>query len=96
MFSSARDELRLCVRRGHPVKDSAKSEHVELYALKSERLILLCPEQRTGQISRYWLNKARIDLTNAIAANNMPAVIRLTELGWGVSFVFEAHHTQQI
>ena len=85
------EELRLCVCRGHPVKDSAKSGHVELSALKSERLILLSPEQRTGQISRWWLSKAGIDLTNAITTNNMPAVISLTELGWGVSFVFESH-----
>ncbi|MBQ9433402.1 MAG: LysR family transcriptional regulator [Synergistaceae bacterium] len=91
----AREELRLCVCRGHPVKSSANfsdgNGHVELSVLKSERLILLSPEQRTGQISRYWLSKSGIDLTNAITTNNMPAVISLTELGWGVSFVFESH-----
>ena len=52
---------------------------------------MLSPEQRTGQISRYWLKKAGIDLSNSITTNNMPAVISLTELGWGVSFVFESH-----
>ena len=87
----AREKLRLCTRLGHPVKDLAKNGHVELSALRDERLILLSPEQRTGQISRYWLKKAGIDLSNSITTNNMPAVISLTELGWGVSFVFESH-----
>ncbi|MBQ7216312.1 MAG: LysR family transcriptional regulator [Synergistaceae bacterium] len=87
----AREELRVCTCRAHPVKDLAKNGHVELSALRDERLILLSPEQRTGQISRYWLKQAGIDLSNAIATNNMPAVISLTELGWGVSFVFESH-----
>ncbi len=87
----AREELRVCVCRNHPVKNSAKNGHIELSALKEERLILLSLEQRTGQISRYWLARAGIDLSNAITTNNMPAVISLTELGWGVSFVFESH-----
>ncbi len=87
----AREELRLCVCRGHSVGDSAENGHVELSALRDERLILLSPEQRTGQISRYWLKRAGIDLRSSITTNNMPAVISLTELGWGVSFVFESH-----
>ena len=87
----AREELRVCVCRGHPVRASAKNGHIELASLRDERLILLSPEQRTGQISRYWLKKAEIDLSNSITTNNMPAVISLTELGWGVSFVFESH-----
>lgn len=87
----AREELRLCTCRNHPVKCSARDGHVELSALRDERLILLSPEQRTGQISRYWLKRAGIDLSNSITTNNMPAVISLTELGWGVSFVFESH-----
>ena len=87
----AREELKVCTRLGHPVRDLAKSGHVELSALGEERLILLSPEQRTGQISRYWLARAGIDLSNSITTNNMPAVIALTEQGWGVSFVFESH-----
>ena len=87
----AREELRVCTCRNHPVKDLAKNGHIELCALRKERLILLSPEQRTGQISRYWLAKAGIDLSRSITTNNMPAVIALTEQGWGISFVFESH-----
>ena len=87
----AHEELRVCTCRNHPVKFSAENGHIELSALRDERLILLSPEQRTGQISRYWLKKAGLDLSNSITTNNMPAVIALTEQGWGVSFVFESH-----
>ena len=87
----AREELKVCTCRNHPVKSSARKGHIELCALKDERLILLSPEQRTGQISRYWLKKAGLDLSNSITTNNMPAVMSLTEQGWGVSFIFESH-----
>lgn len=87
----AHEELKVCTCRNHPVVSSAKNGHIELCALKNERLILLSPEQRTGQISRYWLKKAGIDIANSITTNNMPAVISLTEKGWGVSFIFESH-----
>ena len=81
----AREELKVCTCRNHPVKSSAKNGHIELYALRDERLILLSPEQRTGQISRLWLERNNIPLTNSIVTNNMPAVISLTDQGWGVS-----------
>ena len=87
----AHEELRVCTCRNHPVKASAVNGHIELSALRDERLILLSPEQRTGQISRYWLARAGIPLTNSITTNNMPAVMSLTEQGWGVSFIFESH-----
>lgn len=87
----AREELLVCTCRNHPVKNLAVNGHIELSALKDERLILLSPEQRTGQISRHWLKHAGVDLSNSITTNNMPAVIALTQQGWGVSFVFESH-----
>ena len=88
----AHEELLICTCRNHPVKSLADSSgHLDLSALRDERLILLSPEQRTGQISRYWLQCAGIPLSNSITTNNMPAVISLTEQGWGMSFIFESH-----
>ncbi|MBQ7545217.1 MAG: LysR family transcriptional regulator [Synergistaceae bacterium] len=87
----AREELKVCTCRNHPVKASSEDGHIELSALRDERLILLSPEQRTGQISRHHLKLAGIPLTNSITTNNMPAVMSLTEQGWGVSFIFESH-----
>ncbi|MBQ9419549.1 MAG: LysR family transcriptional regulator [Synergistaceae bacterium] len=93
----ATEELLICTRKNHSVKKSAvhnpASPHkkIDLAMLKDERLILLSPEQRTGQISRWYLQKSNINLNNAIITNNMPAVISLTEQGWGVSFMFESH-----
>lgn len=93
----ANEELLICTCKDHPVKKSARdnpaSPHkkIDLEAIKNERLILLSPEQRTGQISRWYLQQNNISLGNSITTNNMPAVISLTEQGWGVSFIFESH-----
>ena len=88
----AKEELLICTCRDHKIKKLADSNnHINLSALKDERLILLSTEQRTGQISRFYLQKNNISLENSITTNNMPAVISLTEQGWGVSFIFESH-----
>ncbi len=87
----APEELLICTCRNHAVKDSSADGRIDISAIRDERLILLSPEQRTGQISRYYLKQAGIDLANSITTNNMPAVISLTEQGWGVSFIFESH-----
>lgn len=85
------EELLVCTCKGHHIMKSSLNGHIELSSLRDERLILLSPEQRTGQISRYWLSQSGISLNNSITTNNMPAVISLTEQGWGVSFIFESH-----
>lgn len=87
----APEELLICTCRNHKAKASSVDGRLDLSAIRDERLILLSPEQRTGQISRYYLKQAGIDFTNSITTNNMPAVISLTEQGWGVSFIFESH-----
>ena len=93
----AREELLICTSKNHPVKHFAHvnpaSSHkkLDLSILRNERLILLSPEQRTGQISRYYLKQAGINLSNSITSSNMPAIIALTEKGYGVSFIFESH-----
>ena len=87
----ATEELLICTCKNHNVKNFSVKKRIDLSALKGERLILLSPEQRTGQISRYYLQKNNISLENSITTNNMPAVISLTEQGWGVSFIFESH-----
>ena len=93
----ATEELLVCTCKNHPVKkfaekiSSGSHLRIEISKLKDERLILLSPEQRTGQISRWYLQKNNISLANSIITNNMPAVVSLTEQGWGVSFIFESH-----
>ena len=87
----APEELLICTCRNHMAGKLAAGGKLDLSAIRDERLILLSPEQRTGQISRHYLKQAGIDLANSITTNNMPAVISLTEQGWGVSFIFESH-----
>ncbi len=87
----APEELLICTCRNHKAKNLSVDGRLDLSAIRDERLILLSPEQRTGQISRHYLKQAGIDFANSITTNNMPAVISLTEQGWGVSFIFESH-----
>ncbi|MBQ4470364.1 MAG: LysR family transcriptional regulator, partial [Synergistaceae bacterium] len=84
----AAEELLICTCKN---KFAARDKRLDLREIRNERLILLSPEQRTGQISRYYLRINNISLENSITINNMPAVISLTEQGWGVSFIFESH-----
>lgn len=84
----AAEELLICTCKN---KFNAHAKRLDLHEIKNERFILLSPEQRTGQIARYYLQKNNITLENSITINNMPAVISLTEQGWGVSFIFESH-----
>lgn len=91
------EELLICVRKNHPVGKFARQnpasihKKLDLSILKNERLILLSPEQRTGQISRYYLKQSGINFDQIITTSNMPAIIDLTELGYGVSFIFDSH-----
>ena len=85
------EELLICTCRNHKAKNFSVDGRLDLSAIRDDRLILLSPEQRTGQISRHYLKQAGIELNNSITTNNMPAVISLTEQGWGVSFIFESH-----
>lgn len=93
----ATEELLICTCNNHPIERFAKinpaSKHqkLELQMLKNERLILLSPEQRTGQISRYYLQKSGIKFENIMYIENMPAVMDLVEIGYGVAFIFESH-----
>ena len=87
----APEELLICTCRNHRLKNEAVKGRLKLSSVKGERLILLSPEQRTGQLARHYLKKNGIPPDNSITTNNMPAVISLTEQGWGVSFIFESH-----
>ena len=62
----AHEELLICTCRNHKVRESSANGHIELSALKDERLILLSPEQRTGQISRYYLQKYAREFINLV------------------------------
>ncbi len=94
----ATEELLICTCKDHPIKNFSRNnpassyKKIDLSILKNERLILLSTEQRTGQISRYYLKQAGINFSNnPLTINNMPAIIDLTEAGYGVSFIFDSH-----
>lgn len=93
----AAEELLICARKNHPIgkfavnNPASRYKKLEIGILKNERLILLSPEQRTGQISRYYLKQSGVKFDNVITTSNMPAIIDLTENGYGISFIFDSH-----
>lgn len=93
----ANEELLICTCKNHKLKDlafynpSSPYPKIKLSLLKNERLILLSAQQRTGQISRYYLQKSGTKFENVLYIENMPAVMDLVEAGYGVAFIFESH-----
>ena len=59
--------------------------------MKNERVILMRPEQRTRQIVDGILREEGIRLENVLSTTNLPAIMELVALGYGVSFIHESH-----
>ena len=51
----------------------------------------MMPEQRTRQVMDDYFHDHNIKFENIIYTSNMPAIIELVSIGYGVSFIFESH-----
>ena len=91
------EEMLLCTRRGHPVGRLAKPNPASKYPkldpalLKSEILLQMMPDQRTRQITDDYLRDYSLQFENVMYTSNLPAIMELVSLGYGVSFIFESH-----
>ena len=56
---------------------------------------MMLPSQRTGQIIQAYLQEQSIHLDNVIYTSNMPAIMELVSMNYGVAFVFEPHLKHQ-
>lgn len=92
-----KDELLICTCAGHPLGRFAKPNpasrypKLELPLLKNEQIIMMRPQQRTRQILDAILKEEKIKYDNVTCTGNLPAIMELVALGYGVSFVHEAH-----
>lgn len=91
------EELLICTSKGHPLGRFAKPNPASQYPkldpalLKNELILLMMPEQRTRQVMDDYFHDHNLKFENFIYTSNMPAIIELVSIGYGVSFIFESH-----
>ena len=91
------EELLVCTSKGHPLGHFAKPNPASRYPkldpalLKNELILLMMPEQRTRQIVDDYFHDHNLKFENMIDTSNMPAILELVSMGYGVSFIFESH-----
>lgn len=91
------EELLICTGKDHPIgqfavpNPSSPYPKLDVSLLKDELVIMMLPGQRTRQIVDKYLQDMGIQLNNVIYTSNLPAIMELVSMGYGVSFVFEPH-----
>lgn len=93
----ATEEMFICTCKDHPLKKYAtpnphsRFPHLDPSLLKDELVIRLLPEQRTRQITDDIIKMNNLRYNNEMYTSNLPAVMELVSMGYGVSFIFETH-----
>lgn len=96
-----KEELLICTCKNHPIGKFAQPNPASRYPkldvahLKEELVLMMLPSQRTGQIIQAYLQEQAIHLENVIYTSNMPAIMELVAMNYGVAFVFEPHLKHQ-
>lgn len=92
-----KEEMLICTAKGHPLGRFAQVNPANRYPrldptlLKGELVLLMMPEQRTRQIMEEYFHDHGLRYENTMCTSNMPAIMRLVSLGYGVSFILESH-----
>ena len=92
-----REELLICTCKDHPIGRFAQSNPsgrfpiLDPRLLQKEQIILMQPEQRTRQITDALFQELGLKFENVIVTSNLPAIMELAAVGYGISFVFEPH-----
>lgn len=93
----AQEELLICTCKDHPLarfaRDNPASPYpkLDLSLLKKEQIIMMRPQQRTRQIMDGILDSQDMEFENVFYTGNLPAIMELVALGYGVSFIHESH-----
>ncbi len=92
-----REELLICTSPDHPITRFAQPNPgggrpiLDPALLEKEQIILMQPDQRTRQITDDLFQDLSLKFKNTICTGNLPAIMELCALGYGISFVFEPH-----
>lgn len=95
------EELLICTCKNHPLGRFAQPNpnspypRLDVALLKDELVLMMFPSQRTGQIIQSYLLEQDIHLDNVMYTSNMPAIMELVAMNYGVAFVFEPHLKHQ-
>lgn len=91
------EEMLICTCRDHPLARFAQPNPASRYPrldpalLKNELVLQMMPEQRTRQITDDYFREHGLKFENVMYTSNMPAIMELVSVGYGVSFIFESH-----
>ena len=91
------EELLICTCKDHPLRQFSRPNPNGRYPLldprllEKEQLLLMRPEQRTRQIADTIIKENCLRFDNVLVTGNLPAIMELVALGYGVSFIFEPH-----
>ena len=91
------EELLICTCKDHPLRRFSQPNPTGRYPLldprllEKEQLLLMRPEQRTRQIADTIIKENGLHFDNVLVTGNLPAIMELVALGYGVSFIFEPH-----
>lgn len=98
----ATEEMLICTCKDHTLKRFAQHNPASRYPrldpvlLQNELVIRLMPDQRTRQITDDIIRDNNLQYKNEMYTSNLPAVMELVSLGYGVSFIFESHLNHRI
>ncbi len=91
------EEMYICTCENHPIgrfskpNPSSRYPRLDPALLKNELLIQMMPEQRTRQITDDYFRDHGLQFENIMYTSNLPAIMELVSLGYGVAFIFESH-----
>lgn len=91
------EEMLICTCKNHPLKHFAQPNPASRYPkldpalLKNELILQLMPTQRTRQITDDYFHENNLSYANVMYTSNLPAIMELVAVGYGVSFIFETH-----
>jgi DNA-binding transcriptional LysR family regulator len=94
------EELLICVKKGHPMErfaqpnPASKYPRLDVRLLQNETILLMLKNQRTRQIIDQYLHQQGVVFENILHTSNIPAIMELISVGYGVSFLFEPHILQ--
>ena len=91
------EEMLICTCKDHPIGRFAQPNPASRYPrldpalLKNELLLQMMPDQRTRQITDDYIHEYSLEFENVMYTSNLPAIMELVSIGYGVSFIFESH-----
>lgn len=91
------EEMLICTCKDHPIGRFAQPNPASRYPrldpalLKNELLLQMMPDQRTRQITDDYIHDYSLKFENVMYTSNLPAIMELVSIGYGVSFIFESH-----